>query len=72
MISTTDLPSVFLEGNKHTPMRNNKLPTTKTAIIITVKASKPAIVNGCGAGGSGGGIGQDASQSVQEQAGALS
>lgn len=53
-------------------MRNNKLPTTKTASIITVKASNPPIVNGRGAGGSGGGIGQDASQSVQEQAGALS
>lgn len=44
----------------------------KTAIIITVKASKPAIVKGCGAGGSGGGMGHDASQSVQEQAGVLS
>lgn len=53
-------------------MRNNKLPTIKTAIIITVKASKPAIVNGCGVGGAGGGIGHDASQSVQEQAGVLS
>lgn len=61
-----------MEGNRHTPIRNNKLPTIKTAIIITVKASKPAIVKGCGAGGSGGGTGHDASQSVQEQAGVLS
>lgn len=37
-----------------------------------MKASKPAIVKGCGAGGSGGGTGHDASQSVQEQAGVLS
>lgn len=34
-----------------------------------MKASKPAIVKGCGAGGSGGGTGHDASQSIQEQAG---
>lgn len=69
---TINLPSIFLEGNKHTPIRNSKLPTTKTAIIITVKASMPAIVNGCGAGGTGGGFGHDNSQSVQEHAGVLS
>uniref|UniRef100_A0A1B0AH85 Uncharacterized protein n=1 Tax=Glossina pallidipes TaxID=7398 RepID=A0A1B0AH85_GLOPL len=66
------LPSIFLEGNKQTPIRNSKVPTRKTTTMITVKASKPPIVNGCGVGGSGGGLGQELSQSAHEQAGVLS
>uniref|UniRef100_A0A1A9UD12 Uncharacterized protein n=1 Tax=Glossina austeni TaxID=7395 RepID=A0A1A9UD12_GLOAU len=57
---------------KRTPIRNSKVPTRKTTTMITVKASKPPIVNGCGVGGSGGGLGQELSQSAHEQAGVLS
>ncbi|KAI9578784.1 hypothetical protein GQX74_009358 [Glossina fuscipes] len=62
----------YIMGNKQTPIRNSKVPTRKTTTMITVKASKPPIVNGCGVGGSGGGLGHELSQSAHEQAGVLS
>lgn len=48
------------------------MPTKKTTVIITANASRPAILKGSGRGGSGTGTGQEASQSLQPQAGVLS
>lgn len=53
-------------------MRKSSVPTKKTTVIITANASRPAILNGSGRGGSGTGTGQEASQSLQPQAGVLS
>lgn len=44
-------------------------PTTKITIIVKAYPSQPAILNGSGFGGAGGGAGQLSSQSTQLHAG---
>lgn len=63
------IPSLLLDGNRHTPKRNNSEPIKNTANKINRYASKPKILKGSGLGASGGGLGHESSQSLQEHAG---
>lgn len=57
---------------QNTPIKKSNVPIINTIAITNSYPSKPSMVNGNSAGGSGAGAGQLASQSTQEQAGVLS
>lgn len=64
-----DLPSLSLAEQTTTDRRNIAEPTIKITTIEKAYPSYPAILNGPGFGGDGGGAGQLSSQSTQLQAG---
>lgn len=63
------LPIDRFDGHTQTPSKNSADPTKNTINIMIAYPSSPAIENGFGIGGSGGGFGHDASQSTHEHAG---